>query len=245
MPTCLYCRQSSGPFTSEEHVIPESIGNQGHGGKPPVVLPVGVVCDRCNHGKLAQLDHALIKYAPISLMRTISGVSSKRGKLPETKLGNATLRMFKKGHVWFESSSKNAIVHDERGRVDLRLIGNRPMIPSYCRTLTRVLFKMTLGCMYLDAPETAVSERFHPVRRMILDEERFHGYFVTLNDWAPPPTVRDAASLQYSFMVTGEGAQTVATVFSYLGFEMATDLEVRKVVQSETFPEDLYTVHRF
>jgi hypothetical protein len=83
--------------TSVEHVIPESLGNQGLRGKPPIVLPKGVVCDECNHGKLAILDNALIDFSPISLMRTRYGVSSKRGALPSTKLGNARLRSLSPG----------------------------------------------------------------------------------------------------------------------------------------------------
>jgi hypothetical protein len=245
VPTCLYCQQSSRAFNSEEHMIPESLGNQGHGGKPPIVLPPGVVCDRCNHGKLSQLDHALITYAPISLMRTLYGVTSKRGKLPEAKLGNATLCMFEKGHIWLEPSSKKAIISDGRGRRDLRLIGNRPMTPRYCRTLARGLFKMTLGLMYLDRPETALSERFDPVRRMILGAERFHGYLVTLNDWMLPSTAKDAAGLQYRFLASHDGRETVFSVFRYMGFEMATDLQVREMKHPEPMPGDEYTIHKF
>jgi hypothetical protein len=32
LPICLYCKESDVPFTSVEHVIPESLGNQGLGG---------------------------------------------------------------------------------------------------------------------------------------------------------------------------------------------------------------------
>ena len=67
MPICLYCKESDVPFTSVEHVIPESLGNQGFGGTPPMVLPKGVVCDKCNHEKLSALDAALIGFPPISL----------------------------------------------------------------------------------------------------------------------------------------------------------------------------------
>jgi hypothetical protein len=97
MSVCLYCKRSDRHFGSVEHVIPESLGNQGLSGKPAIVLPRGVVCDTCNHGKLSNLDDALINFTPISLLRTLYGVRSKTGKLPSSKLGNASLQMFAQG----------------------------------------------------------------------------------------------------------------------------------------------------
>ena len=99
MPICLYCKKAEGPFTSVEHVIPESLGNQGLRGKPPIVLPKGVVCDQCNNEKLSVLDSALIEFPPISWMRTRYGVRSKSGALPSTKLSNAGIRSLSPGNI--------------------------------------------------------------------------------------------------------------------------------------------------
>ena len=139
LPICLYCKQSDVPFTSVEHVIPESLGNQGLGINPPIVLPKGVVCDKCNHGKLAILDNALIDFSPISLMRTRFGVRSKSGELPSTKLGNARLRSLAPGDVLIEpGSSEKAFQFDRgKGRFSMQLLSNRPMTPTYCRTITQ------------------------------------------------------------------------------------------------------------
>jgi hypothetical protein len=127
LPICLYCKQTEGPFTSVEHVIPETLGNQGLRGKPPIVLPKGVVCDECNHGKLSNLDNALIDFSPISLMRTRYGVRSKRGELSSTKLSNARLRSLSPGNILIEpGSSKNAFRYDGgKGRFEMRLRSNR------------------------------------------------------------------------------------------------------------------------
>jgi HNH endonuclease len=248
MSTCLYCRQSSGSFTSEEHVIPESLGNQGHGGQPPIVLPAGVVCDWCNHGSLSRLDETLVKHAPIALMRTLRGVTSKSGKQPEAKFGNATLRMVEGGrvrHVLFDTPSRKAFVDDGQGRVDLQLIDSRPMSPQYCRTLTRALYKMTLGFIYIDMPEVAVSELFDPVRRMILGLEEFHGHLVTRNKWQPSLMTGNLASLRYAITETPEGQKNVLSVFEYVGFEMSADLLVREKKLLEHFPLDVYTIDTF
>jgi hypothetical protein len=248
LPACLYCGESERPFTSEEHVIPESLGNKGHGGQPPVVLPAGVVCDGCNHGRLSRLDETLIKHAPIALMRTLKGVTSKSGKLPEAKFGNATLRMVERGRVrrvLFDTPSRKAFVDDGQGRIDLRLIDNRPMSPQYCRTLTRALYKMTLGFIYIDMPEVAVSELFDPVRRMILGLEEFHGHLVTRNKWHPPLMTSSLASLHYEITEPPEGQKNVLSVFEYMGFEMSADLLVREMKHPEYFPLDVYTIYTF
>jgi hypothetical protein len=248
LPACLYCGESDRPFTSEEHVIPESLGNKGHGGQPPVVLPAGVVCDGCNHGRLSRLDETLIKHAPIALMRTLRGVTSKSGKLPEAKFGNATLRMVERGpvrRILFDTPSRKAFVDDGQGRIDLRLIDNRPMSPQYCRTLTRALYKMTLGFIYIDMPQVALSELFDPVRRMILGLEEFHGHLVTRNKWHPPLMTSSLASLHYEITETPEGQKNVLSVFEYMGFEMSADLLVREMKHPEYFPLHVYTIYTF
>src|SRR5919112_1993458 len=189
LPACFYCGESDRPFTSEEHVIPESLGNKGHGGQPPVVLPAGVVCDGCNHGMLSRLDETLIKHAPIALMRTLRGVTSKSGKLPEAKFGNATLRMVERGsvrRVLFDTPSRKAFVDDGQGRIDLRLIDNRPMSPQYCRTLTRALYKMTLGFIYSHQRGVALAE-FPDPRRLVFEAlEKFLGHLLPGKKGPPP-----------------------------------------------------------
>jgi hypothetical protein len=174
--TCLFCKRADGPFTSREHTIPESLGNQGHGGKPPIVLQRGVVCDKYNNEVLSGLDSTLLDFMPISLMRTFNGVVSKSGKLPETKLSNATLRMFAPNHVVFQPKSPKALIDKGGGEFGLNLLSNRKVTLKQCRDVARALFKMTLGCMYDDQPDVALSEKFDPMRRKILEEDDFHGY---------------------------------------------------------------------
>jgi hypothetical protein len=197
---------------------------------------------------LSRLDETLIRHAPIALMRTLRGVTSKSGKLPEAKFGNATLRMVEGGrvrHVLFDTPSRKAFADDGQGRVDLQLIDSRPMSPQYCRTLTRALYKMTLGFIYIDMPEVAVSELFDPVRRMILGLEEFHGHLVTRNRWQPSLMTGNLASLRYAITETPEGQKNVFSVFEYVGFEMSAGLLVREMKHPEHFPLDVYTIDTF
>jgi len=230
LPICLYCKVSAGPFNSVEHVILESLGNQGLGGTPPMVLPKGVVCDKCNHEKLSALDAVLIEFPPISLMRTLYGVRSKSGGLPITKLGNARLRSLAPEGILIEpGSSKKAFQFDrDKGRATMQHNSNLRMTPDHRRTITRSLFKMTLGVLYLGDPEVALSERFDPIRRMILGLDTFHGYFGVSKKAYRPTSNKGAIQLSYMFFENDRGEESVACHFFFLGLGMFTDLEIRE-----------------
>jgi hypothetical protein len=68
--------RSDGGITSEEHPVPESIGNH------ELVLPRGVVCDRCYNGPLAALDEALVDSFMIKCRRAEWGIPSKQEVVP-------------------------------------------------------------------------------------------------------------------------------------------------------------------
>jgi hypothetical protein len=80
-------RLRPGPFTSQEHVVPEGLGNKH------LVLPMGVVCDPCNNGPLSALDGESLNFPPVAMMRTIRGVPTKQGRLPPAaRFANASVR---------------------------------------------------------------------------------------------------------------------------------------------------------
>lgn len=242
MPICLYCRRENAKFTSVEHVIPEGLGNRGHNGHPKLVLPKGTVCDKCNNGKLSDLDKTLIEFVPVSILRTVQGVISKTGKLPSSKFNNANLTMVAPGNVLFESNSRKTFERTQEGfRLNVR--GGRRMTPRYVRKLTQAVFEMTLGCMHIDhGPEVTLQERFDPVRRMILGLEDFHGYLMM------PKKVQDPSAqesgLTYGFW-EGVGERTVWALFTFYGFSMFTDLEIRRPMNPEVLPKDQVEIFYF
>ena len=247
MPICLYCKGSDGPFNSVEHVIPESLGNQGLRGKPPIVLPKGVVCDKCNNEKLSALDAALIEFPPISWIRMRYGVRTKSGAQPSAKFNNARIRSLSPGNILIEQgSSPKAFQFDRRtGRFNMLWLGNRLLTANDYRTITRALFKMTLGCMYLDSPELALSERFDPVRHMILGMDEFHGYLAVAKKVQPPVPNQPGVNLSYWFRKNDRGEESVWAAFYFLGVEMATDLEIREWQRPSDLPEDSVNVLKF
>src|SRR5690242_12986143 len=68
---CLFCKRKDGSFTSQEHVLPEALMNDR------LILPPGIVCDRCNNGPLSRVDQEFLNFAPIALMRTVYGIPTK------------------------------------------------------------------------------------------------------------------------------------------------------------------------
>ncbi len=97
---CLFCRRSDGGFTSVEHIFPESLGNK------ELLLPAGVVCDRCNNQVLSPLDNALRQFPLVAMMRTMYGIQSKSGKQPTFTFDNGSLSSIRPGELDLNLASK-------------------------------------------------------------------------------------------------------------------------------------------
>src|SRR4051794_24599438 len=79
----MFCLRDDGGFLSEEHVIPETLGNE------TTVVPRGVICDRCNNGPLSVCDQALVTCPPISLLKTTQLIRNKKNRLPRANFGGS------------------------------------------------------------------------------------------------------------------------------------------------------------
>lgn len=247
MPECLYCRQTDRKFTSVEHVIPESLGNAQRPDQPrPIVLPVGVVCDRCNNGKLSALDQSLIMFGPIAFLKTVRGVESKGGRLPTSRHNNAKISMPAPGNVVFESNSPKAFVHDGKGNITMNVKSHRRMTNGYARELTRALFKMTLGCMYIDNSDVAMSEEYDPVRRRILGLEKFRGSLVMPRK-IPQEVLNGplTSRLEYAFRQNIAGEVTVVTEFTFCGLSLTTAFDAPNILRRDVVSDDLFIVLDF
>jgi len=73
---CLFCKQPSESSKSVEHIIPESIGSK------KVVLPAGVVCDKCNNYFSSKVEGPVLSHQSMRNVRAWYQVRSKKGKLP-------------------------------------------------------------------------------------------------------------------------------------------------------------------
>lgn len=78
MQPCLFC-QSSGPYSTIEHIIPESLGNDD-------LLLKGEICDSCQNYFGKEVEHFVLSKTPIAFWKTWLGIKSKKGKFPHANL---------------------------------------------------------------------------------------------------------------------------------------------------------------
>jgi hypothetical protein len=76
---CLFCQSVRGPFTRDEHPIPESLGNDD------LILPPGTVCDPCNQYFGSKIEQPVLNCAPFGTERVVQAVRNKRGRLPRVR----------------------------------------------------------------------------------------------------------------------------------------------------------------
>jgi hypothetical protein len=210
---CLFCRRSDGGFASVEHIIGETIGND------TIVLPRGVVCDRCNNGPLSRLDEELANFLPIALARTLYGVKRKGGGWATARLGNGIVRRIDDTNVVFDTNSRKAAVpRTDAPGFKLNATG-RKLTPKYCQTLARGLLKIGLGCAWLDlGPERTLGPQFDHIRDIVL-KGGHHGYFAIVRQALP-----EDRSVQIQYIpVDRDGRTELAVAGQFYGTFIGTD----------------------
>lgn len=160
---CLFCRRTDGGVRTQEHIFPESMGND------ELVIPPGVVCDRCNNRTLSILDQVICEFMPVKLRRTMLGIHSKAGKIPTTNVTTGSIKNLGPGSLSLESSTKSPMLrelerHGEAVKLELKFSGGRRMTANYGSELSRALLKATLECAWIDHGEVMFEPRFdsHP-----------------------------------------------------------------------------------
>lgn len=77
---CIFCHKDSSNSKSEEHIIPESLGNKHH------FLPKGYVCDECNHYFAIKIENELLSQPYFVSMRFRNEILTKKGRLVRQKM---------------------------------------------------------------------------------------------------------------------------------------------------------------
>jgi hypothetical protein len=235
---CLFCRQSNGGFTSVEHILPESLGNKD------VVLPVGVVCDRCNNGVLASIDQALGGFLPIEMMKTWHGIPSKSGKLPEFKFDNGSMRCRRPGDLFLMLDSAKGQPEaptPPAGQASFAFSAarRRDTTPRRLRDVQRALLKMAVEFAWLDLGEDqALGSSFDHARERVLSSG--HGGYIVYPEKVQP---REEIEVQYMpAKRTSDGHPLVGVAASFWGIPIFTD-SLFSEPQRELPPG--WNVHRF
>lgn len=243
---CLFCRRGDGGFESIEHVFAESLGNT------ELTLPPGVVCDRCNHGQLSELDQVLVNFLPVALRRTFLGVKNKEGRIRRLSLVGETIE-HQPGVdggdptlvVTSKTPGKSSVREVERladGRVKYQMsgAGGRRMTPRYASQLSRALLKSALECAWIDHGGVTFEPRFDHVREAVLGEPR-DGFFLMATRCSDPNSHR--VSLTYNFVPHSAEEWRVPAVAHVYGVEFATDSRLAMPV--DEVPEALAQVITF
>lgn len=205
---CVYCLTTSGDFSTEEHILPESLSNDEW------VLAKGLVCKNCNNNILSPLDNALIDFPPIAMLRVHYTPYTKKGKLPKAELGNATLEKTHPRQIKLMAKDKKLIEETklEDGQTKLTYQFESKKVYDYT-LLHRALYKVGLGIVALvKGPDYACSSRFDTARAFIAGKrESTPNKVLFLKDVKPNPEV--GAS---SYLDEPEGTACILYIFGVI-----------------------------
>lgn len=184
---CIYCLTTWGSFSSDEHIIAESLGNYD------TVLPKGDVCDECNHGILSRLDEALIKFEPISWLRVHFVPYTKAGKFPEANFQNFSIAKTGPRQMTIKPKDKTGEIKtveqigDDLYKYNITWTGKRPD----WNIIGRALFKIALGMVTLkQGREYACAPKFDFARDFIHGKIDIKNNLLLRMKCQPHPLVR-------------------------------------------------------
>jgi hypothetical protein len=179
---CIYCGSSERNFSSEEHIIAESLGND------ELIFPAGLVCDDCNHELLAPLDDALSKFGPIALLRVYYVPHGKDGKLPKANFQNMKMRKASPTQIEIWAKDKTALLDFQEDHEDdnVSFTLSTSVDTSNLNLIARAYFKIALGIVAFDkGAEFALSERYESARAFIRGEKGFPGPLILRRSGRP------------------------------------------------------------
>ncbi len=165
---CIYCRGTSGQFTSEEHPWPEAFYNED------VVLPVGWVCDDCNSGVLSDLDQEFAGFRGFAVARVLFGLYNKDGSLPRAEMNGFVIERLKPREIR---------IYKKEG-TQLRRIGanehaNLSWKGRFSYDFVRSLYKIGLGMLaYRRGRDFVFDPCFDAARSFIRDEKENSGTLI-------------------------------------------------------------------
>lgn len=170
MTSCLYCR-GVGPFTTVEHVVPESLGNDD-------LILEGCVCDACQSYFGKEIEQFVLAKTPIAVWRALIGIRTKKGRLPTVDVSQpdrvkGTLpdthdRHDNLGYTAHPDGSTSVDIDDDsivRGLVnDDKRQFNLVLTPKKLSMLGRFLGKVGLGVFAVSNREQAYDQRYDRIR---------------------------------------------------------------------------------
>lgn len=143
---CLFCKKESSASRSQEHIIPESLGNTRY------VLPPGVVCDQCNNYFSREVEKPFLESAAVTLLRFHQAIPNKRGRVPAINgilMPGFPVTCWKQpkdsflAHLALEPDGLKHLLSSDTGRIVLPARGT----PPSDRVVSRFLAKASLEAL--------------------------------------------------------------------------------------------------
>jgi len=226
---CIYCSRTSEPFTSQEHIIPEGLGNE------ELILPKGFVCDTCNNGILSKLDNYLLKFEPISFLRVIYTQYTKDGKLPKENYQNISVNKTQPRNVVFTAKDKSGWVKNLKetadGQVSFSIdVRGKRFDP---KRLGRSLYKIALGMVAFDRGfDAACDTKYNEAREFILRGVDFPNNLLISMNGKPNAQVR----VMHQELAGGTGfAIDIFGIMFLLNLQPFPVVELRKELEQASF----------
>lgn len=169
---CLFCK-SDGPYSTVEHIIPESLGNKH-------LLLREQVYDKCQGYFGKEIEQYVLRRSPLGFWRVHAGVPTKHGKPPKYSFGQPTRD---KGIFPDRSPSNDDSLElfiDEDGDRRFHIKDDRKLdrlesgetttfrltlTPKMLHMMGRMLGKIGLEMLARDHPDVARSTRFDAIRQ--------------------------------------------------------------------------------
>jgi len=168
---CLFC-QSSGPFLTREHIIPESLGNDD-------LILDGHVCDACQNYFGKEVERYVLGKTSFAAWRAMLGIRTKSSNLPRVDISqpkaakgrlpdkhpfhddDVIIQARPNGGHTFEIRSKQIWQEIQSGS---RSGFNFVMTPKVLCMTGRFLGKIGLELLCLDDPDLARAQQFDDMR---------------------------------------------------------------------------------
>lgn len=165
---CIFCKITTGSFTSEEHPLPESLGNYN------TTLPKGFVCDKCNNTVLSGLDAILIKATPL---RSLYVPYTKSGKLPEENYQNVHMEKIAPAHIRINPKDRTGHIKNEEVQPDGSIKFSLPTLTFKFvpKEVARSLYKVALEMVaFHQGREAVLDKKYDSARNFILLGKSFN-----------------------------------------------------------------------
>lgn len=178
---CIYCLSTSAAFNTQEHVYPESLGNN------EVILPRGYVCDTCNNA-VSQVEGYALNSLPLSLLRTYVIYHTKKGKLPKAEFDGATIDKTAPRDLRIitgDDAGEPEIEELPDGQTKARFTFKDDHVMDHTK-LGRALLKMGLGMIaYENGHERACGSRYDEARSYIVSGDELQNNLLISTEIQP------------------------------------------------------------